>query len=228
MVNLVRKEALKMRAVFDRKLNQLRQSFEAMGLAVNQQIQAATQAFIDHDKAAAQLLIDADQATNTAEVNLEQQALELIVLQQPVANDFRTIISILKASSDLERIGDHAVNIARETINVKGNTRLPEVEAKIAVMAGKVRTMLIQMLKADLSLDATTARNCAQQDRLIDQLYQAIRQEIVLANQATPAASLASTSYLLVIRLLERIGDHIVNLAEWIVYSVSGEIVDLT
>lgn len=90
----------------------------------------------------AQSVIDEDVQTNTDEMKLEKQALSLIALQQPVATDFRVIISILKASSDLERIGDHAVSIARETIRVKGNPRIPKVEKSIAKMTEEVRHML--------------------------------------------------------------------------------------
>lgn len=102
-----------------------------MGNAVSDQIKQATESYVNHDKAAAQALVQQDQSINSNEVDLEKQALTLMTLQQPVADDFRNVITILKASSDLERIGDHATGIALETIRVKGLQRNDDVEAKM-------------------------------------------------------------------------------------------------
>ncbi|WP_243676933.1 phosphate signaling complex PhoU family protein [Secundilactobacillus collinoides] len=93
-----------------------------MGQHVNDQINNATQAFVSRNKKQAREVIDNDQKVNKSEVSLEKEALELIALQQPFADDFRAVISILKASADLERIGDHAVSIAQETIRLDDKT----------------------------------------------------------------------------------------------------------
>lgn len=216
-----------MRELFDDELKKLHGRFVEMGLTISEQIYKSTTAFIEHDKKAAQEVIDADEETNSDEMKLEKQALSLIALQQPVATDFRVIISILKASSDLERIGDHAVSMARETIRVKGNPRIPKVEKAIAKMTEEVRDMLESALDAYVKSDADAAKKLSDNDVKVDEQYLLIRDEITEAVQSDTATIAASSSYFTVIKLLERIGDHIVNLAEWIVYSAAGQIIEL-
>lgn len=198
-----------------------------MGINVSEQIYRSTKAFIEHDKELANEVVSDDQEINGGEMRLENQALKLIALQQPVASDFRTIVSVLKASSDLERIGDHAVSIAKETILVKGNPRVPQIEEKISAMTADIRKMLEQVLDAYVKADEKSARNIAQEDKKIDEQYKVCRDLIVKEMQHETKTAVATSSYLLVARLLERIGDHIVNLSEWIVYSKNGHLVEL-
>ena len=139
-----------------------------------------------------------------------------MALQQPVASDFRNVISILKATGDLERIGENALSIAWETIRVKGNPRIPEVETIIKSMSKKVNFMLEKL-----------AREVAKKDDEVDEDYVKARKLIIAGIKQDPEAAVASSSYFMVIRLLERIGDHVVNLAQWVVYKMSGELVDL-
>lgn len=150
-----------------------------------------------------------------------------MALQQPVASDFRNVISILKATNDLERIGENANSIAWETIRVKGNPRIPEVEAIIKSMAKKVNFMLDQVLKAYVQGDEKLAREVAKKDDEVDEDYVKARKLIISGIKQDPEAAVASSSYFMVIRLLERIGDHVVNLAQWVIYKMSGELVDL-
>lgn len=198
-----------------------------MGINVSEQIYRSTKAFIEHDKELANEVVSDDREINGGEMQLENQALKLIALQQPVASDFRTIVSVLKASSDLERIGDHAVSIAKETILVKGNPRVPQIEEKISAMTADIRKMLEQVLDAYVKADEKSARNIAQEDKKIDEQYKVCRDLIVKEMQHETKTAVATSSYLLVARLLERIGDHIVNLSEWIVYSKNGHLVEL-
>lgn len=198
-----------------------------MGINVSEQIYRSTKAFIEHDKELANKVVSDDQEINGGEMQLENQALKLIALQQPVASDFRTIVSVLKASSDLERIGDHAVSIAKETILVKGNPRVPQIEEKISAMTADIRKMLEQVLDAYVKADEKSARNIAQEDKKLDEQYKVCRNLIVKEMQHETKTAVATSSYLLVARLLERIGDHIVNLSEWIVYSKNGHLVEL-
>ena len=198
-----------------------------MGINVSEQIYRSTKSFIEHDKELANEIVNDDQEINSGEIQLENQALKLIALQQPVASDFRTIVSVLKASSDLERIGDHAVSIAKETILVKGNPRVPQIEEKISAMTADIRKMLEQVLDAYVKADEKSARNIAQEDKKIDEQYKVCRDLIVKEMQHETKTAVATSSYLLVARLLERIGDHIVNLSEWIVYSKNGHLVEL-
>lgn len=117
-----------MRKLFSSELNRLHDQFMQMGINTSEQIYQATKAFNLHDNKLAKEVIDNDQNTNGEEIRLEKEAFDFIALQQPVATDLRIIMVILKASSDLERIGDHAVSIAHETIRGETDQRLPIVE----------------------------------------------------------------------------------------------------
>lgn len=216
-----------MNNLFTEALKQLSTQLTAMGNTVSDQIFKATQSYIDHDKAEAQALIQHDQSINSSEVDLEKQALTLMTLQQPVADDFRNVITILKSSADLERIGDHATSIARETIRVKGTHRIDEIEAQLAVLSKLIRNMLADALAASEARDPDKAKTIAARDIEVDRQFDAIRQAVISAMQQDTNVAQAGTSYLFVVKLLERIGDRIVNLAEEVVYDQTGEIIEL-
>lgn len=216
-----------MHEVFLDELRKLNTRFMGMGIDVSESIEEATQAFVDHDKKLAQSLVKDDQKVSRAATKVEKRTLKLMALQQPVASDFRNVISILKATGDLERIGENALSIAWETIRVKGNPRIPEVETIIKSMSKKVNFMLDQVLKAYVQSDEKLAREVAKKDDEVDEDYVKARKLIIAGIKQDPEAAVASSSYFMVIRLLERIGDHVVNLAQWVVYKMSGELVDL-
>ncbi|MFR4952876.1 MAG: phosphate signaling complex protein PhoU [Lactobacillus paragasseri] len=216
-----------MHEVFLDELRKLNTRFMGMGIDVSESIEEATQAFVDHDKKLAQSLVKDDQKVSRAATKVEKRTLKLMALQQPVASDFRNVISILKATGDLERIGENALSIAWETIRVKGNPRIPEVETIIKSLSKKVNFMLDQVLKAYVQGDEKLAREVAKKDDEVDEDYVKARKLIIVGIKQDPEAAVASSSYFMVIRLLERIGDHVVNLAQWVVYKMSGELVDL-
>src|SRR5699024_10040726 len=153
-----------MHEIFLDELKKLNTQFMEMGVLVNDDIDHATRAFVDHDKKTAQSMVD-------DEAKIHKQALKLMALQQTVATDFRVVISILKATTDLERIGENAMSIALETIRVKGNPRIPEVEEIISNMTHNVRHMLIQVLTAYVQDDEKMAREVASRDSMIDHDY---------------------------------------------------------
>ena len=224
---LVNKGVFKMHEVFLDELRKLNTRFMGMGIDVSEAIEEATQAFVEHDKKLAQSLVKDDQKVSRAATKVEKRTLKLMALQQPVASDFRNVISILKATNYLERIGENANSIAWETIRVKGNPRIPEVEAIIKSMSKKVNFMLDQVLKAYVQGDEKLAREVAKKDDEVDEEYVKARKLIISGIKQDPEAAVASSSYFMVIRLLERIGDHVVNLAQWVIYKMSGELVDL-
>ena len=158
-----------MHEVFLDELRKLNTRFMGMGIDVSESIEEATQAFVDHDKKLAQSLVKDDQKVSRAATKVEKRTLKLMALQQPVASDFRNVISILKATGDLERIGENALSIAWETIRVKGNPRIPEVEAIIKSMSKKVNFMLDQVLKAYVQGDEKLAREVAKKDEELDE-----------------------------------------------------------
>lgn len=216
-----------MHEIFLDELKKLNTQFMEMGVSVNDAIDHATRAFVDHDKKTSQKMVDDEERIPEESLDIQKKALKLMALQQPVATDFRVVISILKATTDLERIGENAMSIAWETIRVKGNPRIPEVEEIISSMTHDVRHMLIQVLTAYVQDDEKMAKEVAAKDTKIDEAYVKVRKLIVDGIENDPSKAVASSSYFVVTRLLERIGDHIVNLAMWVVYKTTGELNEL-
>ncbi|MCI1975442.1 MAG: phosphate signaling complex protein PhoU [Limosilactobacillus sp.] len=216
-----------MGAIFNDELKRLRGHFMEMGIDASEQIYQATKAFTDHDKGLAEQVLKTDPKINNEEINLEKEALKLMALQQPVASDFRKIISILKASSDIERLGDYASHIARAAINLSRREHNDEIEGQIEKMMMLVREMLERVLDAYVYTDEQKAYEVANEDLNVDLIY--VQQQHAIMNALVKAGEnvKAYGDYLSVIRYLERAGDHIVNLAEWIIYSGSGKLVEL-
>lgn len=212
---------------FDDELNDLHVRFSEMGMMVNEAIYKSVNAFINHDKTLAQEVIDADVQINEREVDLEKRSFEMIALQQPVTTDLRMIVTVMKASSDLERMGDHAVSIAKSTIRVKGNTRAPEIEETLAQMATKVKQMVEEVLDAYVKSDEKRAREIAKEDLLVDEFSNKIYKMCIKQMQEDSDTIVGSMDYMLVDSYLERIGDYVTNICEWIIYLNTGKLIEL-
>ena len=217
-----------MQGIFKEELKRLLERFTEMGLDVGEQIYQATKSFIDHDRELAQSVIEHDEKVNVAEVRLEEQAMNLMALQQPVANDFRQVIVVLKASSELERIGDHAVGIAKETIRIKGHQRDAIIEAEIAEMTHLIRGMLDATIDAYVKDDGRLAKEIIDANHQIETSFKKIRQSIASKMKNDAKVVTGGTGYLMVASYLERIGDHVINVVEWIMYNQTGKITELS
>lgn len=212
---------------FATELKKLQQQFMEMGVNTNEQLYLASKAFIEHDAELAQQVIEMDPRLNDAEINLEKNAFKLMALQQPLANDFRLIMSILKASNDLERIGDYATHIARTTIHSVDDPHWQAVETQIQAMAEQLRQMMEQFIDAFFYTDEKAAYEVANQDLQIDIKYAELHKQLIEAMIQDQTFVRANERYLSVIRRLERTGDHIVNLAEWVIYAGEAKLVEL-
>jgi phosphate transport system protein len=217
-----------MQGIFKEELKRLLERFTEMGLDVGEQIYQATKSFIDHDRELAQSVVEHDEKVNVAEVRLEDQAINLMALQQPVANDFRQVIVVLKASSELERIGDHAVGIAKETIRIKGHQRDAIIEAEIAEMTHLIRGMLDATIDAYVKDDGRLAKEIIDANYQIETSFKKIRQSIASKMKHDAKVVTGGTGYLMVASYLERIGDHVINVVEWIMYNQTGKITELS
>ena len=179
-----------LRSKFDDELEKLHNQFYAMGTEVLSQINKTVQAFISHDRELAKEVIEGDEVVNNFETKLEKKSLEIIALQQPVSQDLRTVITVLKASSDVERMGDHAASIAKATIRVKGEERLPEVEAEIKKMGKAVRNMVEEALDVYVIGDEERAYEVAASDEVIDNYFKEIQNMAVESTQPTHSKQL--------------------------------------
>ncbi|WP_019770924.1 phosphate signaling complex protein PhoU, partial [Streptococcus sobrinus] len=142
-----------LRTQFEDELDKLHNQFYAMGTEVSSQISKTVRAFISHDRQLAKEVIESDEIVNNYETKLEKKSLEIIALQQPVSIDLRTVITVLKASSDVERMGDHASAIAKATIRMKGEERIKEVEDHINRMGRAVRIMVEEAMNVYIKAD---------------------------------------------------------------------------
>lgn len=216
-----------LRAQFEEELSKLHNKFYLMGTEVLAQINNAVRAFVTHDREMAKEVIDSDTVVNDFETRLEKKSLEIIALQQPVAHDLRTVITVLKASSDVERMGDHATAISRATIRMKGEERIPEVEEELRKMGKAVKRMVEEALEVYMSGDDEKAYEIAASDELIDNMFKEIQALAVERIRENPDTVFAGKEYFQVLMYLERIGDYAKNICEWVVYLKTGKIVEL-
>ncbi|CRQ98367.1 phosphate transport system protein phoU [Streptococcus equi subsp. equi] len=216
-----------LRTKFEEELDKLHNQFYSMGTEVLSQINKTVRAFVSHDRELAKEVIEEDDTINGFETKLEKKSLEIIALQQPVSNDLRTVITVLKASSDIERMGDHAASIAKATIRMKGEERIPIVEEHINLMGKAVKQMVEEALNAYINADDAKAYEIAASDEIIDNYFREIQSLAVEEIRKTPDAVFAGKEYFQVLMYLERIGDYARNICEWIVYLKTGKIIEL-
>ncbi|TAA12958.1 phosphate signaling complex protein PhoU [Streptococcus parasuis] len=217
-----------LRAQFEVELGKLHNQFYAMGNEVLGQINNTVRAFTTHDRELAKEVIEADKKINEFEVKLEKKSLEIIALQQPVSTDLRRVITVLKATSDLERMGDHAVSIAKAAIRMKGEVRIPIVEEEIKNMGKEARRLVESSLDLYLnSGDIETAYEIAASDEIINEYYYKIQELTTEEIKKNPDSLIAGRDYFQVLTYLERIGDYAKNICEWVVYLRTGDITEL-
>ncbi|WP_218654541.1 phosphate signaling complex protein PhoU [Streptococcus dysgalactiae] len=216
-----------LRTKFEEELDKLHNQFYSMGTEVLAQINKTVRAFVSHDRELAKGVIEEDDTINEFETKLEKKSLEIIALQQPVSNDLRTVITVLKASSDIERMGDHASSIAKATIRMKGEERIPVVEEQINLMGKAVKHMVEEALNAYINADDAKAYEIAASDEVIDNYFREIQALAVEEIRKSPDAVFAGKEYFQVLMYLERIGDYARNICEWIVYLKTGKIIEL-
>ncbi|HPJ00103.1 MAG TPA: phosphate signaling complex protein PhoU [Enterococcus sp.] len=217
-----------LRTQFEEDLLNLHNQFYEMGMMVSKSIHKSVSSYVKHDKALAKEVIEYDEHINNLEILLEKKSFEMIALQQPVTTDLRKIITVMKASSDLERMGDHAVSIAKSTIRVKGQERIAKVEKDISEMSDYVKKMVDNILVAYVKTDQADAKMIAKMDQRVNEYYEKIYYETIAAMKANPETVVSGTDYINVAQYLERIGDYVTNICEWIVYLATGKISELS
>ena len=216
-----------LRVQFEEDLEKLHNQFYAMGNEVLSQINRTVRAFVTHDRELARQVIEDDAEVNESEVKLEKKSLEIIALQQPVSQDLRTVITVLKASSDLERMGDHAVSIAKATVRMKGEVRIESVEDAISKMGRDVKNFIEETLNVYLNGNVDQAYAVAAMDEKINQYFDDIRDLATEEIKQNPELIVTGRDYFQVISYLERIGDYAKNICEWVVYFETGKIIEL-
>jgi len=205
---------------FDQQLDTLKQRLLDMSHAVEEQVAEAVALATRQDSIEPEEILDRDQEIDDEEVAIEETAIELLALHQPMAIDLRTIVTILKINNDLERVGDHAVNIAEAVLRLREKGEYPPVPPQLEEMNRLSRGILRDALDAFVNLDAETARQLGARDDEVDALHESVFR-VMLTHMLDEDIS-ACLQMLLISRNIERIADHAVNIGEDVVYLVQG------
>lgn len=210
------------RTHFDEELETLKLDLIKMGDLVIKNIHESLKTFIDMNSEMAEKLIKKDEEVNQSEYNIERECMSIILREQPVARDLRLITSVLKMITDLERIGDHAVDIAKLTIFME-KTEEPFFTEEIYHMVDVSEDMIKLALESFVNQDLDIAKSVVKKDDLVDKDFYTIRQLVAEAIRNHNIEADYAIYLMMVAKYLERIGDHAVNLAEWVIFSITGE-----
>jgi phosphate transport system protein len=209
---------------FDQDLKKLTDMLIRMGGIVENQVAMAAEAMMERNAEAASRTIEDDAKVDALERDIEQFVIRMLALRQPMAADLRLVVASLKATGDLERIGDYAANVAKRSI-VLAQFPAPYSLGGLAHMANLVQAQLKSIIDALGSADADKAIEVWRSDRAVDDIYNTIFRELITYMMEDPRNITPSTHLLFIAKNLERIGDHTTNIAETIYYAVKGEVI---
>ncbi|MCL2033944.1 MAG: phosphate signaling complex protein PhoU [Oscillospiraceae bacterium] len=210
-----------MRSKFDEQLSQLNNMLIEMGTLIETAIALATQALREQDIRLAKKVVEYDQEIDQKEQDVEALCLKLLLRQQPVARDLRLVSSALKMITDMERIGDQAADIAEITIMLAGTPYVKKLE-HIPQMAQATVKMVTDSIDAFVKKNLELARSVIEYDDVVDDLFVAVRSDLIELIRADIAYGEQAMDLLMIAKYFERIGDHAVNIAEWVVFSITG------
>jgi phosphate transport system protein len=209
---------------FHEELEALKQTLLAMGGLVEDQIRRVMRALLERDGVLAQEVIDRDARVNAYDVEVDEKCVELLALHQPAAGDLRFITTAMKIVTDLERIGDQAVNIAQRSLELIAEPQLkPYID--LPVMAERAQRMVKESLDAFVAHDTALARQVCSEDAAVDALKEQIFRELLTFMMADPRTIPRAIRLILISRFLERVADHATNIAEMVIYMVDSKMV---
>ena len=211
-----------MRNRFDEQLSQLNDEIIAMGTMIEQAIEAAVDALIHQNVEEARRAMECDKDIVHQEREIENLCLKLLLQQQPVARDLRVISAALKMITDMERIGDHAVDISELTIVMSGKPYMKKLE-HIEQMAKETMIMLISSLEAYVNKNLDQAKEVIDHDDIVDDLFIKVKTELIQLIRENAENGEQAADLLMVAKYFERIGDHATNIAEWVIFSITGQ-----
>jgi phosphate transport system protein len=209
---------------FHEELDALKQTLLAMGGLVEDQIRRVMTALIERDGDLAQEVIDRDAQVNAYDVEVDEKCVELLALHQPTAGDLRFITTAMKIVTDLERIGDQAVNIAQRALELNEEPQLkPYID--LPRMAEAAQRMVKESLDAFVARDTRLARQVCGEDSAVDALKEQVFRELLTFMMADARTIPRAIRLVLISRFLERVADHATNIAEMVIYMVESKMV---
>lgn len=210
------------RKYFHRDLIGLEQELIRMGALVEDQIRRSVRALTERNLVLAELVIHDDDRVDDMEMQIERRCLTLLALQQPLAGDLRVVSTILKIITDLERMGDHAVDIAKVVTRLKDSPLIKPL-VDIPEMARLASSMVRLALNAYIHRSMDEAMTMIRLDDDVDHLYASVFRELLELMRDHPETIDQGTYLLFVSNYIERVADHATNIGEWVIYMITGE-----
>jgi phosphate transport system protein len=214
------------RADYDHQLSELKHEIIRMGAMVEEVLSDAMRALVGRDYEKAQQIVDSDDVIDDLQSSIEEKCVMLIATQQPLAGDLRIIFAAIKMSTDLERIADYGVGVAKTALRLKGENYIKPL-IDLPRMTDIACEMLSMSVRAYANNDPALAIETAKRDNDLDSLFKQVYRELLTYVMESPRHINQMMSFVLIARYLERVGDHITNVCEWIVYNATGKKMDL-
>ena len=209
-----------MRSRFDQQLALLNRALLEMGALCEEGIALAAKALLTGDVSLAEKVAPLDREIDQKERSIESQCLKLLLQQQPVARDLRQISAALKMITDMERIGDQAEDIAEIVCTVPRHG--PETMDIVRKMATSAIQMVTESIEAFVKSDIMLARKVVSDDDIVDGCFDQVKKALIARIAADPGDGEYAVDLLMIAKYFERIGDHATNIAEWVIFSVTG------
>ena len=210
-----------MRIRFDEQLDLLHNNLVEMGAMIEAAIAKATKALVEQDALLANEVMSMDKSIDDKEKDIESQCLKLLLSQQPVARDLRQISTALKMITDMERIGDQAADISEICIYLAGQPYIKELE-HIPQMANATIRMVSDSIDAYVNKDLELAHAVVAYDDVVDGLFLEIRRDLIALVHKDADKGEQAFDLMQIAKYYERIGDHATNIAEWVIFSITG------
>ena len=211
-----------MRTRFDEQLKEMNNSLIQMGALIENAIALANKALVEQNSTLAKQAIDCDNEINEIEKHIESQCLKLILRQQPIASDLRLISTALKMITDMERIGDHATDISEITLQLSDAVYIKKLE-HIPQMAQTTIKMVSNSIDAFVNKDLALADAVIKEDDIVDNLFCTIKEDLIALIHEDKKNGEQAMDLLMIAKYFERIGDHAVNIAEWVIFSITAK-----
>lgn len=210
-----------MRNRFDTQLEQLNNELIEMGALIERSIESAVTAITEQSAEQARKAILFDNEIDEKERQIESLCLKLLLQQQPVARDLRLISAALKMITDMERIGDQAADISEIAIMLQGKTYAKKLE-HIPQMAQATSKMVTESIDAFVKRDLELAEAVCRYDDVVDELFDKVKNELVEMIHTNADNREQAIDFLMIAKYFERIGDHATNIAEWVIFAITG------
>ena len=208
-----------MRSKFDEQLLELNKEMIEMGNKIILSIKNAIEALVARDENMAKAIMESDAEVDHLQKKIEGICFSLLIQQQPVARDLRTVTAAMKMVTDMERIGDHAADISEMTILMGQYSQIDKFE-HISQMATETMIMLNHSIEAYVEKNVIKAKEVIDHDDIVDDLFVEAKKDVIELILNSPSEGEGATDILMIAKYFERIGDHATNIAEWVIYSL--------